>query len=60
MFVPMQIEIPKHVNKAEIAVSLWPLMKRKSASAKFYNKLYEECRMKFSDDEIKKIKELLK
>lgn len=55
-----QIEIPTHVNKSEIARQLWPNMRKESAAAKFHNKLNNECRMKFSDEELKKIKDLLK
>jgi hypothetical protein len=61
MFVYMQqIEIPEHVNKGFLARSLYPEMKEKSARAKFHNKLNGWCRMKFSEAEIKKIKEMLK
>jgi len=60
MFAYMQIEIPENINKGWLARNLWPEMKKESARAKFHNKLKNECRMRFLDDEIKKIKELLK
>lgn len=55
-----QIEIPDNVNKGYLARMLWPKLDQKSARAKFHNKLKQDCRMKFSDDELKKLKELLK
>lgn len=55
-----QIVIPENVNKGYLARCLWPDLNPKSARAKFHNKLKNECRLKFSDEEIKKIKELLK
>lgn len=60
MFVYMQIEIPDNINKGYLARMLWPKMNEKSARAKFHNKLNNECRLKFSELELEKIKELLK
>jgi len=60
IFAYMQIEIPKHINKSELARLLYPDNNEKTAVAKFHNKLNNECRMKFSEAEIKKIKEMLK
>lgn len=60
MFVYMQIEIPKNINKGYLARQLWPKMNEKSARAKFHNKLNNWCRMRFSDDELNQLKELLK
>lgn len=56
----MQIEIPQNINKGWLARSLWPELDPKSARAKFHNKLKNDCRMKFSELELEKIKELLK
>lgn len=56
----MQIEIPNHVNKAAIAKALWPNEKRESRTAKFHNKLNNWCRMRFTDDELERIKIILK
>ncbi len=56
----MQIVIPNHINKGWLARTLWPDMKPQSARAKFHNKYNNECRMRFSDDEIKKIQDLIK
>lgn len=55
-----QIEIPEYVNKGFLAKELWPNQNPKSRVAKFHNKLNGLYRMKFSEDELKKIKELLK
>ena len=55
-----QIEIPSNVNKGYLARMLWPNLNPKSARAKFHNKLKQDCRMRFSEEEIKKIKDLLK
>lgn len=55
-----QIEIPPHVNKGYLAAQLWPNQPVKSRIAKFHNKLNQLYRMKFSEDELKKIKDLLK
>ncbi len=47
-------------NKAWIARQLYPNLSAKSAKAKFHNKLNELCYTKLTDDEVKKIKELIK
>lgn len=55
-----QIEIPPHVNKGYLAAQLWPNQNKKSRVAKFHNKLNQLYRMKFTDDELKIIEDLLK
>ncbi len=59
-YMQEQITIPSYVNKADVARHLWPEMNEKSAIAKFHNKLKNECRLKFSDVELEKIKNYLK
>lgn len=60
IFVNMQIEIPSHVNKAALAKQLWPELSRQVRTAKFHNKLNNWCRMRFTEPELEKIKNILK
>lgn len=55
-----QIAIPEHFNKSAIARKLYPKLSDAVAAAKFHNKLNGECRMRFSELELQKIKEIIK
>lgn len=56
----MQIQIPKYFNKSEIAHTLYPNLSRSVAAAKLHNKINGECRAKLTQEEINKIKEIIK
>ena len=54
------MQIPKHIKKSVIAKELYPHLSPRVATAKLHNKMNSVGYAKLTDDEIKRIEEIIK